>query len=44
MKRVSIIKQPVLSVLNAHVVDYPSPSNINVRPVQEENITKHLMM
>jgi len=29
MKRVSIIKQPVLSVLNAHVVDYPSPSNIN---------------
>ena len=29
MKRVSIIKQPILSVLNAHVVDYPSPSNIN---------------
>jgi ubiquinol-cytochrome c reductase cytochrome b subunit len=29
MKRVSIIKQPILSVLNAHVVDYPSPSNLN---------------
>jgi len=29
MKRLSIIKQPILSVLNAHVVDYPSPSNIN---------------
>jgi ubiquinol-cytochrome c reductase cytochrome b subunit len=29
MKRLSIIKQPVFSVLNAHVVDYPSPSNIN---------------
>lgn len=29
MKRLSIIKQPVFSVLNAHIVDYPSPSNIN---------------
>lgn len=29
MKRLSIIKQPVFSVLNAHVVDYPSPSNLN---------------
>ena len=29
MKRLSIIKQPILSILNAHVVDYPSPSNIN---------------
>ncbi len=29
MKRLSIIKQPILSVLNAHIVDYPSPSNIN---------------
>lgn len=29
MKRLSIIKQPVFSVLNAHLVDYPSPSNIN---------------
>ena len=29
MKRLSIIKQPILSILNVHVVDYPSPSNIN---------------
>jgi ubiquinol-cytochrome c reductase cytochrome b subunit len=29
MKRLSIIKQPIISILNAHVVDYPSPSNIN---------------
>ena len=29
MKRLSIIKQPILSVLNAHIVDYPSPSNLN---------------
>lgn len=29
MKRLSITKQPVLSVLNAHVVDYPTPSNLN---------------
>jgi ubiquinol-cytochrome c reductase cytochrome b subunit len=29
MKRVSIVKQPVLSVLNAHIIDYPTPSNIN---------------
>lgn len=29
MKRLSIIKQPVLSILNDHLVDYPSPSNIN---------------
>jgi ubiquinol-cytochrome c reductase cytochrome b subunit len=29
MKRVSILKQPVFSILNAHVVDYPSPSNLN---------------
>lgn len=29
MKRLSIIKQPLFSVLNDHIVDYPSPSNIN---------------
>ena len=29
MKRLSIIKQPILSILNEHIVDYPSPSNIN---------------
>jgi ubiquinol-cytochrome c reductase cytochrome b subunit len=29
MKRVSILKQPLFSILNAHVVDYPSPSNLN---------------
>nr|NP_042262.1 cytochrome b [Prototheca wickerhamii]AAD12650.1 cytochrome b [Prototheca wickerhamii] len=29
MKRLSIIKQPILSILNDHIVDYPSPSNIN---------------
>ena len=29
MKRVSIMKQPVLSIVNEHVSDYPSPSNLN---------------
>ncbi len=29
MKRLSIIKQPIFSVLNDHVVDYPSPTNLN---------------
>jgi len=29
MKRLSIIKQPVFSLVNEHVVDYPSPSNLN---------------
>lgn len=29
MKRLSIVKQPLLSVLNAHIVDYPTPSNLN---------------
>jgi ubiquinol-cytochrome c reductase cytochrome b subunit len=29
MKRLSLLKQPVLSTLNAHLVDYPSPSNLN---------------
>ena len=29
MKRLSIIKQPIFSILNNHIVDYPSPSNIN---------------
>jgi len=28
-KRLSIMKQPVFSVINDHLVDYPSPSNIN---------------
>ena len=27
-KRLSIMKQPVFSVINDHLVDYPSPSNI----------------
>lgn len=29
MKRLSTLKQPVLSVLNAHIIDYPTPSNLN---------------
>lgn len=29
MKRLSIVKQPVLSVLNDHIIDYPTPSNLN---------------
>jgi len=29
MKRVSILKQPLLSTVNEHLVDYPSPSNLN---------------
>lgn len=29
MKRLSIVKQPLLSVLNAHIVDYPTPSNLS---------------
>ena len=29
MKRLSLLKQPVLSTLNAHLIDYPSPSNLN---------------
>ena len=29
MKRVSILKQPLLSTDNEHLVDYPSPSNLN---------------
>nr|YP_009647084.1 apocytochrome b [Chloroparvula japonica]QBX98763.1 apocytochrome b [Chloroparvula japonica] len=29
MQRLSLIKQPILSVVNDHLVDYPSPSNIN---------------
>jgi ubiquinol-cytochrome c reductase cytochrome b subunit len=29
MRRVSLIKQPLLSVVNEHIVDYPSPSNLN---------------
>ncbi|MEM7496229.1 MAG: hypothetical protein AAF471_09040, partial [Myxococcota bacterium] len=27
-KRLSVIKQPIFSLLNDHIVDYPSPSNI----------------
>ena len=29
MKRVSMMKQPLLSIVNEHVSDYPSPSNLN---------------
>ena len=29
MKRVSILKQPLLSTVNNHLNDYPSPSNLN---------------
>ena len=29
MKRLSILKQPLLSTLNQHIIDYPSPSNLN---------------
>ena len=28
-QRLSLMKQPILSVLNDHAVDYPSPININ---------------
>nr|QOZ41735.1 cytochrome b [Prototheca wickerhamii] len=28
-KRLSILKQPALELLNAHIIDYPTPSNIN---------------
>eukprot|EP00890_Picochlorum_soloecismus_P003891 jgi/Picsp_1/4502/NSC_06723-R1_apocytochrome b len=29
MKRVSMMKQPLLGIVNDHVADYPSPSNLN---------------
>ena len=29
MKRLSIVKQPLLSVLNQHLIAYPTPSNLN---------------
>lgn len=29
MKRLSINKQPILSTLNEHIIDYPTPSNLN---------------
>lgn len=29
MKRLSILKQPVFSVINDHLIDYPTPSNLN---------------
>jgi ubiquinol-cytochrome c reductase cytochrome b subunit len=29
MKRLSINKQPILSLLNEHIIDYPTPSNLN---------------
>lgn len=28
-KRLSITKQPLLSVINAHLIEYPTPSNLN---------------
>ena len=29
MKRLSIVKQPLLTTINDHLVDYPTPSNLN---------------
>lgn len=29
MKRLSIVKQPLLSTINDHLIDYPTPSNLN---------------
>ena len=29
MKRFSILKQPIFSTINDHLIDYPSPSNLN---------------
>jgi len=29
MKRVSLLKQPLLSVVNDHLIDYPTPSNLS---------------
>ena len=29
MKRLSIIKQPLFSTINDHLIDYPTPSNLN---------------
>lgn len=29
MKRLSILKQPLFSTLNDHLIDYPTPSNLN---------------
>ena len=29
MKRLSLVKQPLFSVINDHLIDYPSPSNLN---------------
>lgn len=29
MKRLSLTKQPILSLLNEHIIDYPTPSNLN---------------
>ena len=29
MKRLSLVKQPIFSIINAHIVDYPSPTNLN---------------
>lgn len=28
-KRLSIVKQPILSVLNDHIIQYPAPTNLN---------------
>lgn len=29
MKRLSIVKQPLFSIINDHLIDYPTPSNLN---------------
>ena len=29
MKRLGIRKQPAFSVINDHLIDYPTPSNLN---------------
>ena len=29
MRRLSLLKQPLLSVVNDHLIDYPTPSNLN---------------
>ena len=29
MKRLSILKQPLFSTINDHLIDYPTPSNLN---------------
>ena len=29
MRRLSLLKQPLLSVVNDHLIDYPTPSNLS---------------